>query len=159
MSFISDLIKRHEGRRLIVYEDTKGIKTIGVGCNLEASGAEAICTRVGLDYQGLLAGTVSLTEEQAEIIFQAQLLTVVCQAVGIFPTWATMPLDVQAVVCDLIFNMGEQKFLGFVKAIAALKAGLWQVAADELEDSDWYKEVGLRGNEDVVLLRSVCKIT
>ena len=153
MSFISDLIQRHEGFRVEAYRDTKGLLTVGFGFNLEAAGAKALCQRFGLDHQGLCAGAY-LTPEQASDVFQAQLLTVLCQAALIFPTWATMPLDVQAVICDMIFEMGEAGFLGFHKAIQALKGGQWQYAADEIEDSDWAKEVPSRAAEDAVLLRS-----
>jgi hypothetical protein len=64
---------------------------------------------LGLDYQGLRAGTVSLTQAQANAIFQLQLTTVMCQAARIFPTFATMPEKVRAVVCDLLF-MGKGHF-------------------------------------------------
>lgn len=98
MSFTSDLIKRHEGDRLKGYPDTKGITTIGEGFNLLAAGAPAICAQLALDYEGLKSGAVSLTQYQADAIFQYQLTAVMCQAARIFPTWATMPEKVQAVV-------------------------------------------------------------
>jgi lysozyme len=153
MSFTSDLLKRHEGLRLKAYKDTKGLLTIGYGFNLKASGTPAICTQLGLDYQGLCAGTVSLTQEEAGAVFQYQLAAVLVQAAGIFPNWRTMPEQIQAVICDLLF-MGIGTFLTFHQTIAALKAGDWKAAADDLADSLWYREVGIRGVEDVAILRA-----
>lgn len=153
MSFVSELIQRHEGIRLQVYDDTKGLQTIGVGFNLNAAGAPSICAQLGLDYAGLKSGAVCLTNDQADAVFEYQLTAVMCQAARIFPTWATMPEKVQAVICDLLF-MGEGTFLTFHQAIAAFKAGNWKCAADELVDSLWFKQVGTRATEDVEILRS-----
>lgn len=153
MCFTSDLIKRHEGDRLKAYPDTKGITTIGEGFNLESPGAASICAQLGLDYAGLKSGAVSLTQEQADAVFQYQLGMVQSQAARIFPNYGAMPEKVRAVVCDLLF-MGEGTFLKFHKAIAAFKAGDWKGAADELVDSLWAKQVGTRATEDVALLRA-----
>ena len=153
MSFVGDLIQKHEGRRLYVYCDTKGLRTIGIGFNLDAPGAPALCARMGIDYAAVCGG-VALTPTQMDAVFQYQLTEVLCQAAMIFPTWATLPQNVQAVIADMLFNMGEAKFLGFVRAIAAIKAGQWQYAADEIEDSEWAKEVPTRAKDDAVLLRS-----
>lgn len=154
MCITSDLIQRHEGLRLHVYDDTKGLQTVGYGFNLNASGAPSICAQLGLDYEGLKSGSVCLTNDQADAVFQYQLGMVQSAAARIFPNYGAMPETVKAVVCDLLF-MGEGTFLGFHQTIAALKAGDWKAAADDLVDSLWYREVGSRGVEDVKLLRSV----
>lgn len=153
MSFTSDLLQRHEGLRLKVYDDTKGLQTIGYGFNLNAAGAPSICTQLGLDYAGLKSGAVSLTQDQADAVFQYQLGIVQSQAARIFPNYGAMPEKVQAVVCDLLF-MGEGTFLTFHQTIAALKAADYKVAADDLVNSLWYREVGIRGVEDVAILRA-----
>lgn len=153
MSFVSDLIKRHEGYRLKAYPDTKGLITIGEGFNLQAPGARSICDQLGLDYEGLLSGAVSLTQDQVDAVFQYQLGVVQSQAARIFPNYASMPEKVQAVICDLLF-MGEGTFLTFHQTIAAFKAGNWKAAADDLVNSLWYRQVGTRGVEDVAILRT-----
>lgn len=152
MCFASELIQRHEGIRLHVYDDTKGLQTIGVGFNLNAAGAPSICAQLGIDYEGLKSGAVSLTNDQADAVFQYQLGMVQSAAARIFPNYGAMPEKVRAVVCDLLF-MGEGAFLTFHKAIAAFKAGNWKGAADELVDSLWAKQVGTRATEDVAILR------
>lgn len=155
MSLTSDLIQSHEGLRLLVYKDTIGKHTIGYGFNLDAQGAKAICNLCGLDYDALLAGTVDLTEDQADAIFAHQLDVVETQAGMTFKNFEAMPEKVQAVIADLIFNMGWGGFQGFHQTIAALKAGDWKGAAEDLTNSLWFKQVGVRAIEDVALLRSV----
>jgi len=43
MGYTEDLIQRHEGLRLKVYDDTKGIKTIGYGFNLQKRAVNVVC--------------------------------------------------------------------------------------------------------------------
>lgn len=154
MSFTSDLIKKHEGLRLTAYRDTRGILTIGYGFNLQATAAKAICAQLELDYAGLCAGTTELTQDQADSIFDHQLGTVIAGARITFPGFDSLPEKAQAVIADLIFNLGLGGFLTFRKTIALLKAGKWDAAADELVDSLWFRQVPNRAAEDVALLRA-----
>jgi lysozyme len=154
MSFTSDLIQKHEGLRLHVYKDTAGKPTIGYGFNLNSQGARPICNLCGLDYDGLVAGTVDLTQEQADAIFEHQLGMVETQAGITFKNFEAMPANVQAVIADLIFNLGWAGFLEFHQTILALKAGNWGEAADNLIQSKWYLQVPSRAKEDIALLRA-----
>jgi GH24 family phage-related lysozyme (muramidase) len=151
-TLIEQLITRHEGTRLSVYKDSKGNLTIGIGFNLDSGDAARICGMFGINYNAVSSGAVSLTQEQVDDIFEYQLNMVIGQAIQTFPNFATMPDNVQAVICDQIFNMGLPKFKGFVNEIAALKSGNWQAAAAAAKDSDWFGEVGTRGTDDVALL-------
>jgi GH24 family phage-related lysozyme (muramidase) len=126
------LIRRHEGLRLTAYKDTKGKLTIGCGFNLDAAGAEAVCRRVGVDYAAVRAGA-AITEAQADAIFAVQLEAVSAQASMMFPNFHIMPANAQAVVQDLIFNMGYEKLGEFNETVPALRAGKYGLAADLLE--------------------------
>jgi len=150
----ASLIRRHEGLRLTAYKDTAGKLTVGYGFNLDASEAKAICAHFKLDYEAIRNGA-PITEEQADAILDLQLGMVNAQAKTLFPNFSQMPCDVQAVVQDVIFNLGLGSFMKFHDTIASLKAGDWQGAADNLEDSLWFHQTGSRAVEDVALLRGV----
>ena len=47
----------------------------------------------------------------------------------------------------MAFNLGRGGFAGFKKARAALEAGDWQRAHDELLDSRWAKQVPNRARD------------
>ena len=49
-----DMIKRHEGLSLSVYEDSVGIPTVGYGFNLKKGGAQKRIEAMGVDYWMLL---------------------------------------------------------------------------------------------------------
>ena len=53
----SSMIKQHEGVRKCVYTDTMGYKTIGVGFNLDQSGARQTCQNLGIDYDAIYNGS------------------------------------------------------------------------------------------------------
>lgn len=152
---IEQLVQKHEGRRSVAYLDTMGNPTIGIGFNLNSSEAKDICDHYGLDLEKLKAGTETLTETQIDEIFDYQLTAVISQANSILPNFNAMPDGVQAVVCDLIFNLGITRFSKFVSTIGQLKAGNWKQAAGDLRSSLWFHQVKSRGTEDVAILESV----
>lgn len=151
---IENLVAKHEGRRVAVYKDSKGILTIGIGFNLEALAAPGICSTFGLNYQGLLDGTIILTEDQIDEIFQFQLNNVIAQAQATFPTFNTFPDDVQAVICDMIFQLGWKGFQGFHHTISCIKSGSWKDAAANMLASDWAKETPGRAREDASIMEA-----
>lgn len=53
------LIYDHEGCKECMYLDTKGIKTIAVGFNLQRSDARAILASVGANYSAIFNGPVT----------------------------------------------------------------------------------------------------
>ena len=64
------LISKHEGKRLCVYKDTRGIPTIGIGYNLENPGARSAIAAVGADYDSILSGATCLTDKQVMELFE-----------------------------------------------------------------------------------------
>jgi GH24 family phage-related lysozyme (muramidase) len=149
---IEQLVQKHEGRRSVTYLDTRGNPTNGVGFNLNSSEARDICDHYGIDLADLKDGKVTLTETQIDEIFSFQLSEVIIQARHLLPNYDAMPDGVQAVVCDLIFNMGVTRFSKFVSTIGQLKAGNWKQAAADLTNSLWFHQVGHRGTDNVGIL-------
>ena len=103
----------NEGFRPMVYRDTKGVETIGYGFNISAGikqpAALALLTAQAQDLEKQLEG-LSWPMQLDEVRF--------------------------SVMIELAFNLGFSGLLGFGNMIAALKAQNWQVAHDELLDSE-----------------------
>lgn len=121
-----------EGNRLKPYVDTRGNVTIGRGHNLTADG---------------ISEAVSLQ------IFDEDVTLAMTRLATIWPEWSTMDEVRQRVFVDLAFNMGME-LATFRDLLAAAKAGHWDAAADALQASNWYGEVGRRGPILVSMLRS-----
>lgn len=60
-SSIQTMVAESEGTRSCVYKDSLGIKTIGIGFNLEKSGAKATIQNLGLNYDSVCNGSTCLT--------------------------------------------------------------------------------------------------
>ena len=130
--------KQFEGLRLKRYTDSRGYATIGYGHNLEG-GNDANLGQLGLD-----SNVEYLTQQQADKLFNLDYSDAEDSAKTIFPNLEDYPDLVQAVLTDLVFNMGLHTFKSFMRTIEAFKEGDWHKAADDLKQSDWYEETGDR---------------
>jgi lysozyme len=59
----------------------------------------------------------------------------------------------RGILINMFFNMGYYRVIQFKKMILALQRKDWDLAADEMMDSKWYRQVGYRGIELVKLMR------
>lgn len=131
---LSEQIKRHEGAvtlsngRHKVYRCPAGHLTVGWGRNLEGRG---------------------LSDAEAEMLLRNDLKE---SREELLKTWPWMqsldPIRLSAFI-NLHFNMGLPTLKQFIKTLDAAKKGDWHQCADELTDSRWYTQVGIRGKEIV----------
>lgn len=70
------------------------------------------------------------------------------------PWWRKMTDARQNALCNLAFNLGVPRLLGFKKALAAMQAERWASASDELLDSTWCRQVGRRAIRIAAVIRS-----
>ncbi|MBL0189316.1 MAG: glycoside hydrolase family protein [Candidatus Obscuribacter sp.] len=151
--FTRDLIQRHEGRRAHVYMDTANHPTVGVGFNLDRADARTKLTAVGADYDAVRAGNADLTNTQIDRLFTDDLSAADTNSRQVVSTFDALPARKKSVVTDMMFNLGRAKFSQFVNLINALEQHNYASAADEMENSAWYTQVGGRGTEDVAIMR------
>ncbi len=146
--------ERYEGRRATMYLCPAGKPTVGVGFNLRRADARKKLASIGADLDAVMAGR-PLTEPQIERLLDLCLEDAIAGASALVRRWPSLPVTVREVLVDLVFNMGSAKVAGFPAFLAAIEAGDWSKAADELVDSRWYRQVGRRSREIVAELRSV----
>jgi lysozyme len=126
------LLVKHEGLRLFPYKDTAGYLTIGVGHNLTANG---------------------LTHEQVMNILEDDINSTLTFLDKGVPWWRTLDEVRQRVMIDLAFNlMGT--LLTFKRMLTALQSHAWNVAADELLDSQFATQTGQRAQDLAHMLRT-----
>jgi lysozyme len=125
--------KEKEGTGLKLYRCTEGKLTIGHGRNIEENG---------------------ITLEEAEYLLRNDIENAIDSLIKIFKNQIFQASTVEAFV-DMIINMGETKFRGFVNMISAAKAKNWEETAKEAIDSKWYrdhKKLGSKRADEVVEL-------
>jgi lysozyme len=149
-------ITRWEGTRTTCYKDTKDIPTIGVGYNLTCNGAQECIAALGLNYDSVLDGSVSLTDDQIDQLLDGSIQIALTSARALVPNLDDLPENQQVVVLDLAFNMGQHTLSEFVNTLSFIKNQDWPHAASNLQQSAWFHQVGTgpqqRGGADVAVL-------
>jgi lysozyme len=130
---ITRQLKQDEGFRSKTYKDTVGKTSIGYGRNLDDVGISEA------EGDMLLAG--DLQKAQAWVTSHLQ--------------WALHLSERRyGVLVQLAFNMGGDKLMEFRKMLSALQNGDFETAAQEMESSHWYTEVGARAHRLVTQMRT-----
>ncbi len=126
-------LERYEGRRRTVYRCPQGKLTIGVGRNLE---------------------DVGLSDEEIRVLLRNDISRIVVEAQR-EPWWpAVADDDVRArALLDMLFNLGLTRLRGFRKMLAAVQGRDWETAARELEDSQYFWQVGRRARDNQYRIR------
>lgn len=145
-------VEAHEGRRVDAYSDSRGIRTIGVGFNLQRPDARATISALGLSYDAVCRGEVRLTDAQIDTLLDGDIAAAEAGARECVRGFDALPAQAKMVVIDMVFNLGVGGFTGFRKMIAALESGDWNRAAAEMRDSAWYHQVGQRAQQDIALI-------
>lgn len=124
-------LKDDEGFSGTVYQDTVGKNTVGYGRNLDDN---------------------PLTMAEANYLLQSDLKRVAKQARKL-TCYKHLNSARKNVIINMIFNMGIGSFNTFKRMIAALYVCDYELAAVEMLDSKWSKQVGNRANRLAVIMR------
>ena len=152
MSVIST--KKFEGLRLVPYVDTTGHMTVGYGHNLNG-GSDANVRAVGADPEALRGKRAALTKDQAEALFEADMADVRKDVLTLVPDLDTHPVIVQEILCDLCFNLGLKGLSMFKRTLGAFRHHNYRLAAVNLRQSKWFRQVKTRGLTIVAVLESL----
>lgn len=136
-------LREEEGVRTVVYRDSVGHPTIGVGFNLDRQDAGTILNRVGANIGDVLCGK-PLTLDQVDQLLDITSCEAIETARAHVPGLDAMPEAVQQVIVDLTFNMGWTTLSGFRRFLGYIALHYWREAADALADSLWHRQVGSR---------------
>ena len=121
-SSVQNMVKNHEGKRLDVYADTKGLATVGYGHLVNPGDSLAIGDRI--------------TQEHADSLFTVDWDHHYDSARGLLDdgVFDSMPHNQQAALIDLTYNMGPGKLKSeFPSMLKGFNTGDYQSAADNLQ--------------------------
>jgi GH24 family phage-related lysozyme (muramidase) len=133
-----------------------GVKTTGVGFNLESADADERICSIGLNYNDVKSGLVSLTTEQVNQLFDKDIDTAILTATTLLKNFSSLSIERQIIVVDMAFNLGQTRLSQFVKFIAAINTKNWVRAAAEMEKSLWAKQVGRRAIWNINGMKNNC---
>jgi lysozyme len=115
----TERIRKHEGIILKPYKDSVGILTIGYGRNLESKG---------------------ITLKEADVLLRNDVFECIRYA-EILPWFDELDDVRKSVIVEMLFNLGPKRFMSFKGMIEAIANGQFEIAADEMLDSLWAKQV------------------
>jgi lysozyme len=150
------MLSLNEGNKPKVYEDSKGNRTIGIGFNLEDDGNRRFLKQEGIDINELFEGR-ELSERETKILYNHSLRQAFSDAQKFDPNFAKRPEGAKMAIVDMAFNLGLTRLNKFKKMKAGLMNNDYQTAADEMVDSNWYKQVKSRGPRMVNVMRSASR--
>jgi len=151
---IEQLLFFDEGKEYKVYPDSKEIPTVGIGFNLNREDAKAKVTALGVDFNKLKAGKVSLTDAQIEKLFKDDIAWATQAASSHFTNFDKLSDTRKAALINLSFNLGETRLRKFNGTRDAIAMGDFELAAKRLEATQWYKDVPVRAKRIVALIRN-----
>jgi|SRR5882724_1130138 len=115
-------LARDEGRRAMMYEDSLGIETIGIGHSLRRPISDRAIEQIFAD---------DIADTERELLEHAPWMADVGEArYGAF--------------LNLAFNMGVAGLMGFHHMLAAARSGRWDDVSAHLLDSKYATQVGDR---------------
>ena len=123
---IVDQLRRDEGESPTCYQDHLGYWTIGVGRLIDAKKGG-----------GLRPDEISYLLNN-DIISRREALK------AALPFFAELSSARQGVLINMAFNMGVANLLKFKQMLAAVEAKHWGIAAKEMLDSNWARQVPKR---------------
>ena len=126
------MLKHDEGLRLKPYKCTADKLTIGYGRNLE---------------------DVGISDAEAEILLANDIAKVEEQAYS-FHWYAGLNEARQAVILNMIYNLGLAGFKTFTRTIRDIDAGDYEMAADRMMASRWAEQVGARAGRLSRIMRT-----
>jgi len=143
---IKDDLIRHEGYKREIYLDHLGLPTFGVG---------HLVTPNDIEYTWPVGTPV--TDERILAVFEEDFLDALEDAESLVDGLYNKPDAVIRVLVNMAFNIGRTRLKRFKKMLAAVEAGDYDRAADEMIDSKWYGQVGRRSKELVNVMRHETK--
>lgn len=140
---VKNLLIRHEGLRLKVYDDANGSPivpgytlignpTVGIGRALNTNGISSI---------------------EANVLLDNDIERVLLECGVAFQWFANLCDTRQSVVASMCFNLGMGRLHGFTKMLAAIERKDFEEAANQMLMSAWAGQVGARAVELALMMR------
>ena len=133
-----------EGVKYEIYKDHLGYPTFGIGHLVIASDPE----------HGQEVGT-PVSEDRVIEAFDNDVQVVLADCERLYNDFNVLPEEVQLIIANMMFNMGRPRLSKFKGMKAGVDAQDWNKAADEMIDSNWYKQVPNRAGRLVKRMRAL----
>lgn len=122
-----------EGVKYESYLDHLSLKTCGIG---------HLCREEEPEYDLPLGTEVS--DDRVTELFEEDIKSVIKDCKKVFDDWDDMDDELKQICCNMMFNLGLPRFSKFRKMINNIINKNYKMAAEEMRDSRWYRQVTKR---------------
>ena len=133
-----------EGVKYEIYNDHLGYATFGIGHLVRDSDPE----------HGQEIGT-AVSEERVIAAFDEDVQVVLSDCERLYNDFNVLPEECQMIIANMMFNMGRPRLSKFKGMKAGVDSKDWNKAADEMIDSNWYRQVPNRAGRLVKRMRAL----
>lgn len=133
-----------EGSVNEIYLDHLGLPTFGIGHLVLESDPE----------HGQPVGT-PVSEDRCNSAFDEDVKTVLNDCSILYDDFDDLPEEAQRIIANMMFNMGRPRLSKFKGMKRGVDARDWNAAADEMVDSNWYRQVTKRADRLVARMRAI----
>lgn len=137
----------HEGLKLVPYIDTVGVKTIGVGHNMDKN-------PLPIQMAAWLALHGSITYDMAIQLLDDDIQAAKRQLQYNLKWFENEDEVRQRALLELAFNLGMSGLMAFKYTLAYWKSHQYELAANELLNSKWATQVGNRSKVIAEMVRT-----
>ena len=130
---LKEQIRFHEGYSPKPYLDTRGLLTIGFGRCLDTKG---------------------ITRAEAEVLLDNDIVGAIDALTRRFPWFTRLDPIRQRVLVDMCIQLGLNGVANFKRMCAAIEAGDYDLAADEMIDSVWEGQAPKRVHRLAQMMRT-----
>ena len=133
-----------EGSVNKIYLDHLGLPTLGIGHLVIDTDTE----------YGQPVGT-PVSEDRCNSAFDEDVKTVLNDCTILYDDFDDLPEEAQRIIANMMFNMGRPRLSKFKGMKRGVDARDWNAAADEMVDSNWYRQVTKRADRLVARMRAI----
>lgn len=147
MSFINELmdeITADEGKKLQSYKCSEDKLTIGIG-HLVLPDEDLYRQPIG----------TTITEAQCKSLFNNDIKIVIDEVGDVFPTYESLPTEVQKILCNMLFQLGKPKLSRFFLLRKAIAERKWEEAGNQMYQSKWRRQTPNRANRLIKRMKTV----
>ncbi len=130
---LAEILTVDEGKRTLCYDDATG-ETIKPGTIIKGN----ITIAIGRDVQNF-----GLSEDEIQMLLKNDIKRIIEEARN-FPFYEKLNQARKIVILSMLFNLGLTRFNKFIKFKKAVHAGSYDVAAMEMRDSLYYRQLSHR---------------
>lgn len=156
---ISKYVMHWEGFRSKPYRCPSGRLTIGYGRNIQDNPLTTEELRilfpdvVGINEANQKLYRDGITSKQALILLNRELLQQKREYLDLLEWFRNLSDLRQLVIRDMCYNLGYSGLMKFKKMIKAIKKGDYNEAAEQIRNSRYYRQVGLRAETNCRIMR------